>query len=299
MKRVSVGFSNRWHGSAKRLLASLGALVASVSMSAQEPVRIAGSDLLGEPFAESLKAYAHREGIAVTLDLSGSRSGIEKLNTDTAEIAFVMLAPDEALPAGKWAAEPMAYRVAIVAVPARVELSQLSLTELDGFFGASGPAGYTQWRHAGVEGPLAPLTVTTHVLAGRADELSTEIFQHIALRGKRLKPAVQRHTSVETLREKMGSEEGGLAILPVPPTAAEWTSLAIARGENDPAFSPTLENIHHGDYPLRWPVWVVYRERANAQVKALLRFVWSDEAAQALCEGSDCLPLPASVRAQK
>ncbi len=275
-------------------------LAAGVMVFAESRVRIVGSDLLGEPFAKALETQATRDGVAVVLNLSGSRVGIEKLNTGEADLAFVVLAPDEKLPEGNWTAEPMAYRAALVAAPRRIGVSQLTLTALDGFFGMSGPAGYTQWGQAGVTGQPAPLTVHTHVLAGRADELSTEIFRHVALRGTRLKPAVQRHASLASLVEKMESEEGGLAILPAPPPEqVNWRLLAVARAEGEPAFGPTLENIHLGDYPLRWPVWVVYRADAGAQVRTMVRFVWSDAAAKALSDGSDCQPLPASVRAEK
>lgn len=260
-------------------------------------LRVVGSDLLGADFAAALVTFSKQEKLSLTTTFAGSRAGLEALKAGAADVALVALAPDEKLPGAPWAAFPLAYRVAVVAAPAHIGLAQISFVQLDGFFGASGPAGYTLWRDVGVDGPAGQLSVTTHVLEGKTDGVSIDIFSHAALRVPRLKSAVMRHTEFVALKERLATEAGGLAILSdVPPAGSGLRTLLIAKAEGDPAYGPTPENIHTGDYPLRLPIYVVYRVESTGKLKALLAFLWSDTVAQSLSHGSKCVPVPNSGR---
>jgi ABC-type phosphate transport system substrate-binding protein len=262
-----------------------------------ERVKVAGSDLLGRDFEAALQAFAQREKLPVEVAFQGSRAGIDALKTGATDLAIVSLAPDEKLPADSFVASPLAYRIAVVVAPQAIPATQISFTQLDGFFGASGPAGYTSWRDLGVTGQAAPLTVATHLLATRTDSLAVDIFTHAALREPRLKSSVTRHTKLESIKEKLATEEGGLAILPMlPGPAVGLRVLSISKGEGEPAFGPTPENIHTGDYPLRLPVFVVYRKEPGPALRELLKFLWSEAAADALSRGSSCVPVPPSGR---
>jgi phosphate transport system substrate-binding protein len=72
--------------------------------------------------------------------------------------------------------------------------------------------------------------------------------------------------------------------------------LLIAKGEGDPAFGPTTENIHAGDYPLRITLYVAYRAENAEKLAALLPFFWSDEAKGALTQGASLVVVPTAAR---
>jgi phosphate transport system substrate-binding protein len=261
-------------------------------------IRVAGSDLMGPEFEAALKAFSARTSLAVTTSFTGSRVGLEDLKAGRADVALVAFAPDENVPGAPFVAQPLAYCIAVIAVPEHIPVTQISFNQLDGFFGAEGPAGFTFWRDLGVTGSTAQLAVTTHVLVGRPNEaLSVDFFAHAALRVPRLKSSVARYQDLASLKSRLAAEEGGLAVLPyAPPAGSGLRALLVAKGEGEPAFSPTLENVHSGDYPLRLPVYVVYRAESAAKLGSLLAFLWSDEAAAHLAKNPAILPVPVSGR---
>jgi phosphate transport system substrate-binding protein len=287
---------SRWGQGWRRALAVWAAFQCALTAVAAD-VRIAGSDLLGSDLEVALQSFAARGKMPVRTDFSGSRAALDALKAGAADLAIVMLAPDEKLPVEGYAADPLAYRIAVVVAPQVVGLTQVSFIQLEGVFGASGPAGFRVWRDLGVTGNRAQLTVGTHVLSTKTDAVSADIFRHQALRVARFKPSVMRHEQMTTLVEKLAAEEGGLAILPEAPTShAGLSVLLVSRAEGEPAFGPTPENIHTGDYPLRVPIWVVYRKGSLETLRPLLGFLWSDEAARILAESSYCVPVPSSGR---
>lgn len=259
-------------------------------------LKIGGSDWLGADFEAALRAFSNKENQPVSASFQGSRPGLDALRAGKVDLAIVALAPDEKIGEGELVVSTWAYRIAVVAVPRSIGLTQISFTQLDGFFGASGPAGFTHWRDVGVTGRAAQLTVGTHVLAGDTDAVSVDIFRHLALRVPRIKSSVMRHQLVETLKDKLAAEEGGLAILPEDPADAELRVLAVARADGEPAYTPSRENIHTGDYPLRTPLFLVYRHESAPALQRLLVFLWSEDAARSVMQGSHCVPVPASAR---
>ncbi|ATC63048.1 hypothetical protein CMV30_03210 [Nibricoccus aquaticus] len=262
-------------------------------------VRVVGSDLLGADFGTVLEVFSKRENLRLTTAFAGSRAGLDELKAGKADVALVAFAPDEKKPEGSFVALPLAYRIAVVVVPEHIELTQISFKALDGAFGVGGAAGFSLWRDLGAGGAAAPLTVTTHVLAGKGDELSVDLFARTALRVPKLKSSVLRYHDFATLKARLSAEEGGLAVLPyVPPVGGGLRALLVARGEGEPAFGPSAENIHTGDYPLRLPVYVVYRSESAARLRSLLTFLWSDEVAGSLAKNPALMPVPLSGRPQ-
>jgi hypothetical protein len=260
-------------------------------------LRIAGSDLLGAAFEQALSDDARRSQVPMRADFSGSRAALDALKAGGADLAIILLAPDEKLPEQGFVATPLAYRIAVIAASRDTDVTQVSFTQLEGFFGASGPAGYRLWRDLGAGGQKASLTVETHRLETATDAVSIDLFRHAVLRVPRLKPTVQRHERMASLVEKLNAEPGGLAILPeLPERGASLRVLMVSKKDGEPAFSPTPENIHSGDYPLRAAVWVVYPEKSAEDLRPVLRFLWSDEAARALETGSHCVAVPRSGR---
>ncbi len=262
-------------------------------------VRVVGSDLLGAEFGAALEVFAKRENLRLTTAFAGSRAGLEELKAGKADVALVAFAPDEKKPDESFVTLPLAYRIAVVVVPEHIEVTQISFKALDGAFGVGGAAGFSLWRDLGAGGAAAPLTVTTHVLAGNGDELSVDLFARTALRVPKLKSSVLRYDDFATLKARLSAEEGGLAILSyVPPVGGGLRALSVAKGDGDPAFGPTAENIHTGDYPLRLPVYVVYRGENAARLGSLLMYLWSDEAARSLAKNPALIPVPLSGRPQ-
>ncbi len=283
--------------SAMRLFALLAMCLVPMAGFASE-LRIVGSDLAGAEFQTTLRAFAKREGVALAMTFAGSRAGLDDLRSGRADVALTAFAPDERMPdEAVYLIKPLFYRIAVVAVPEHIDLTQISYPALDGFLGANGPAGFGIWKDVGVTGSAEKLGVSTHVLEGEGGGLSVDLFARGALRVPKLKSSVMRYDDFAELKVQVSTPEGGLAVLPyVPPAGSGLRALLVAKGEGEPAFGPTPENIHAGDYPLRLPVYVVYREESAAKLGVLLAFLWSDEVAQSLAKNRVVMPVPTSGR---
>ena len=89
---------------------------------------------------------------------------------------------------------------------------------------------------------------------------------------------------------------GGILIRAFPPRPdADWEALAIALQTSGRAYQPTEINVHRGDYPLNWPLRLVFRRADVETLYPLLRFLLSDGVAQEL-RGVGMVPLPEAVR---
>ena len=259
-------------------------------------LRIVGSDLLGAGFAKALEQHAAENGYAVEHALDGSRVGLEAVKAGTADAALVWLAPDEKMPERDLVSEPVAYRIAVVAVPTHIDVTEVTFEQLDGFFGADGRAGYSLWKDLGASGNAASLSVSTHMLEDASAGFSTELFSHLVLRTQRLKTSVIRHEKLEPLLSRLRLEEGGLAILPqLPPRSAGLRVLSVAKAKGEPAFGPSAENIHTDDYPLRWPLLLVYRGEDRERIRPWRTFLFSDVTKKLMSEEAALTPVPTSA----
>jgi ABC-type phosphate transport system substrate-binding protein len=71
-------------------------------------------------------------------------------------------------------------------------------------------------------------------------------------------------------------------------------ALALAPSLRDAAHLPTSENLHDGSYPLRLPLYVAFRREAAPRLLLFLRFLLSDEGADALATANfHALPVDA------
>lgn|GEM_PF-1997716 len=103
-------------------------------------------------------------------------------------------------------------------------------------------------------------------------------------------------TSPEEWRRHLLPSEGGLGLVAFsPPLDGGLNVLALALNQGGIAFAPTAENVHRGDYPIRWPVYLVFRRDDVKELYALLQFLLGEEAAASLGKG-DLLPVPEPVR---
>jgi hypothetical protein len=97
------------------------------------------------------------------------------------------------------------------------------------------------------------------------------------------------------LEGSLVSDAASIAILPRVPKSKEVKSLMISNEVDGPAFSPTEDNVHYGDYPIRLAFYVVYKERDEARAQKALRVLLNDDLAAAL-RGNNLVALPDTVR---
>jgi phosphate transport system substrate-binding protein len=260
--------------------------------------RIVGSDLLDGKFAVALQEVATREETRVTKKFTGSHHAWQELLAGRADLALLSFPPGQALPGEPWHCLPLAYHVVALLVAGELPLSRVSCERLAGIYGATGTAATARWADLGLRGDEAQREIIPHGLSARSG-LSRALVRHEVLGGRDLRSGLTEHATPQELMARLLIEEGSIGFVPWPQDAdRRLKPLAVARTETTPAYEPNSENVHRGDYPLRWPVWLVFRRAEAPLLFPLLRHLHGDAIAAAL-EKQGLLPLPRDVRRQQ
>jgi phosphate transport system substrate-binding protein len=266
----------------------------------QADLTVVGCDLLGPEFSIGLGAAARRDGFPVKLDLAGSRLGLDTLQAGKADLALLVFSPKETPPGAPFVARTVAYHTAVVVVPAGLPLAQISFSQLrDLFSDSEGASSYARWSDFGITTPEWAGAKILLGMSGSGGGLSYDLFRYDVLLSPGLRPTIRIDEDGAAALKRVAVPEGGLTIVPsLPAGQAGLRVVPVARGMRDVAFLPTPENVNTGDYPIRLPLYVVFRADAKPRLLPLLRYLYSNEAV-ALWQGAQLVPLPPQVRSQQ
>lgn len=291
-------FNNHTKGRrAAALILSL--LVALVAVPIRAEIWLVGSDLLGPGLTASLEDYARRTDTSLVADFAGSQPGWLQLQDGRADLGLLAFPPGQSWPVAPFVCLPLAYHVTYVLVPESLPLEQLSWVRLAGIFGEGGAGHVARWGELGPVGDWTARTIMPRV-CDSGGGLSVALFRHLVLHDGAWRPAVIHCGGMEALRNDLvQAGGGGIELAPVlPPIGSGLKALAIARTEQESAAAPTPENVHRGDYALRWPVCLVFRRTDVARLFPLLRHLLGEEVAHK-CSQAGLMALPGSVREQQ
>lgn len=259
--------------------------------------RMVGTDLLGVEFSKALYEFTGRHRLEVALAFDGSRPGLDELKAGRADLALLVLPAGEESAVPVFQSIPVAYHRVVVIVPVACPMAHVTFDQLAGIFGVS-PGRVERWRELGIGGEWADSLITA--LAPEVGVgIAVEYFRHLVLAGREFKPNVIRYTDAAGLAARFSGEMRGVALAAVMPAAVpELKVLPVAVRARGPAFLPTPENLHSGDYVLGLPLRLVVRREALPALLPLVRFLGGDEGAPHF-ERAGVVPLPALRRTQQ
>jgi len=260
-------------------------------------VRIVGSDLLGKDFTDAVATYSKRNELGLKLSLEGSRSGIEQLQSGLADLGLLVFSPGEKRPEAPFVMLPVAYHTVAVVVPSTLSLTQITFAQLNMIYGDDAQSNLKRWRDLGVTGEWANANILPNIPGG-AGGITYDLFRYTVLKAPTLKPTVGVQASLAATLTRIRGDEGGIAVLPLmPENQPRLKTLLVAKGAQDVAFGPTSENLHSGDYPIRLPVYLVFRKDAAKRLQPVLKYFLSEDAVR-LWEGAQLVPVPIQARNQ-
>lgn len=282
----------------KRLLTLLGIAVSAALVPLQSaPIRVTGSDLMAEAVGGELKRFATQNELDVSVDMRGSRLGLEALNKGAADFALLVFAEGDPRPGEEFHDAVVGYLTAVFAIPREVPLTQLHYAQIAGIFGASELTNIKRWSELGVTGSWGVRGITP-VATTRQVGLGIDLVRFGVLQTPDFKSTVVMFDETARAVSRISGEEGGIAILNAPPAeGSALKALLVAKNERDVAYGPTSENLHTGDYPLRLPVHLVLRKSEARRLNFVLRHLLADETAPVLLK-SGVVPLPVQARNQ-
>ena len=259
-----------------------------------EEIRIAVSDLLADYIREPLQVYGTENGITLVVDSIGSLPALDRLRSDEIDLAIVAVPEGDELPRDEFNIYPFAYDVAVLVVNDSNPIDEISIAQLGGIFGSKEELNLNNWGELGLSGWGSR---SIKALAGTNDNsIALELFKHSILKAGGMKPSVSivKDTEIEDL---IGFDAASIAILSRMPNNSGIKVLMISSDSDTyaPAFGPTDENIHYGDYPIRLSFYIMYNPRDGVKLRSTIRELLSDEVASSL-RANDFIALPNTVR---
>jgi ABC-type phosphate transport system substrate-binding protein len=264
---------------------------AALSLNAEE-IRISASDLLADYISAPLNAYGEEHGTTFVIDSIGSLPAIDRLRSDEIDMAIIAVPEGDSVSRDEFLVYPFAYDVAVVVVNETNPIDEITMSHLGGIFGANEEFNFNTWGDLGLSGWGSR---TIKPLAGQSEaSISLELFRYSVLKGGVMKPGVAMLKDLE-VEDFLLLDAASIAILPRLPTSSKVKTLMVSSTYDSPAFGPSEDNVHYGDYPIRLPFYIAYKARNDAKMENVLRVLFSDETAEALRE-NNLFALPDTIR---
>lgn len=252
------------------------------------------SDLLAEFIAPSLAVFAEENDLDFKIEALGSLPALDRLRSDEVDLAIIAVPEDEKVPREDFSIYPFAYDAAVVVVNASNPIDEISIPRLGGIFGGNEELNFNTWGELGLSGWGSR---NIRPLAGPAKQsVSLELFRYSVISGGSMKSSVSvmRDTEIE---EALAGNIASIGILSSLPKNKKLKVLMISEGGDSPAYGPSPENIHLGDYPMRLAFYLAFNPRDEEKIKPILRALLGDDVAKVL-NGNNLFALPDTVRSQ-
>lgn len=259
--------------------------------------RVHGSDLLGNVLDSSLQRFAEDSDSTVSIRFGGSIPAMSNLRRHQSDVAIIALPEGRAKDEEQFTYLPIGFKVAVVLVNVDNPISEVSIPDLEGIFGRASGVSISRWGDLGLTGAWGPRGIQAQVFEA-PDSLAQAIFQHEVLNGGVLRATVGRIIGRDRLRSVVANDVSALILAGTPEAGRGARILPVARGRSGDdafAFGPSTENVYHGDYPLRLPFYVVFETSRQAELRPLLRYLFSNDVAETLGK-NDFVPVPENFR---
>ncbi|MEC8404590.1 MAG: substrate-binding domain-containing protein [Verrucomicrobiota bacterium] len=257
-------------------------------------VRIAVSDLIAGTLTDTLMLHAEENNLQYKIDSIGSLPALDKLNAGEVDMALIAIPSSSIKLSSNYQLYPLAYSTSIVAVNVNNPLDEISINRLSGTFGSHEELSLSTWSEIGLSGwgnrGIKPIV-------GQLDgSISLELFKHIAFEGSKLRSTVNLLKNNAAL-SIISNDVAAIAILPMNPEDKYIKVLSVAKDQDSPAFEPSDDNIHFGDYPFRLSFYIVLLKSEVPNLAYIVEALLSDSVAEVL-SASHFVPIPYNVRQQ-
>ena len=262
-----------------------------VSLEAEE-IRIAVSDLLADTIEGPLEAFGEGNDLTFTIDSIGSLPALDRLRSDEIDLAIIAVPDGDEVPRQEFSVYPFVYDVVVIAVNESNPIDEISLPYLGGVFGSNEEYNFNTWGDMNLSGwgnrNIKPLAGT------REGGIGLELFRYRVFKGGVMKPNVSmvRDSEIEDL---LRSDAASIGILSNLSEKSQVKVLMVSKEEGAPAFGPSEDNVHYGDYPISLAFYIVYNERDKLKLRPVVRELLNDDVAASLRQ-NDLVPLPDTVR---
>ena len=251
---------------------------------AQTPIKIAGSDIVGEKISKEFLEQANLVGAKCVLDMKGSRDGLRDVKNGNADIAIVAI-PDAKNFPENLSVVPFAHQIATIVVNSQNPIEELSISQLRQIFGAMGEQT-DKWSNLGLKNTISLRNIYA-LSTGFKDNIAVELFKYKCLDGGKMSDSVDFKENSAQVLEIIKTTSNAIAIVNVAPESPNVKTLAISQDSSKTQpFKPTAENVQNGDYPLSLHFYLVYDKKNIKNLRPLLQILLSDNIAKSISDGN-------------
>ncbi len=255
---------------------------------------MAVSDLMADSLEASIADLAEQNSLKISFSKQGSLPALERLTSDELDIAVIVLPEGHAMPDSRYTVYPLAYDVAVLAVNEDNPIGEVSLPQLEGIFGSDGREDYQSWEGLGLSGWTGRSIKT--FAAEIENSISNELFKFTVLNSGGFKRSVSL-VDVASAERAISSDVTCIGLLSRKLDSRRIKTLMVSTGNDTPAYGPSPDNVHYGDYPLRLPFYVVFETSNRNRIKPILAYLLS-EGCSKLLQSKNFYALPDTVRSQ-
>lgn len=267
-----------------KLLGIICLFSASSQIFAQDTVKLMGSDLVGEKISAVLAEKLKKQGLNVSVDLSGSKAATDALKKNEADIAILALVRENDM-LENYQYVPYTHQIAVVLANTANAMEEISLPQLREFFGGFSEA--LSKEEASSTKTIQPM------LTSLKESLAVELFKYKCLNGENPSPKVEIKESTLKLAELIKNSVNAIGIGSFDPKAQNVKALAISDRRSDGSvfsFKPTVENVQNKDYPLTLSFYLVFKTNRTQTLKPVINLLFDDEIMELLNKGGFVCP---------
>ncbi|MGF1484669.1 MAG: PstS family phosphate ABC transporter substrate-binding protein [Opitutales bacterium] len=280
-----------------RLSFFLGTCLSLLSPSVSaESFRLAGSDLVAPALESVLQTLADQRSMALSVDLGGTIPGRTALSNGDADVAIIAVPDNQELSSEGLRRVPLAFQISVVVVQGGNSLPGISAEELAGIFSDSAERSIRNWADLDESASFGDDKINPLAVSSEDTFLALELFKYSVMPKGSLLNNVTLFEAQKDAESRLLKDSSAIAVLPAPPESRLLRVLPISKGrtsdgQTNPAFGPSAENVYHGDYALRLPLYIVFDQGRASEVEPLVRMLLTEEVSKALeAEGFVTVP---------
>jgi ABC-type phosphate transport system substrate-binding protein len=264
------------------------------TLKGSEQIRMSASDLLADAVESRITAYSEAKELDLKFESLGSLPARQKLLDDEIDLAILAIPDDQNPFDASFSKHPIAYDVSIIAVNQDNPYGEITLESLSAIFGSSESKDFKFWSDLGLRGWGSRNIKAIASASGKS--ICIELFKYTALQQSSFKSTVDT-IDLSEAQKILSNDVTSIGLLSRVLEDKDIKTLMVSMEEGRPAYGPSEDNVHYGDYPLRLPFYVVYKNANASKVKPILSLLFGKEFSEMLKE-SYYFALPDTVRSQ-
>ncbi|MGC6424904.1 MAG: PstS family phosphate ABC transporter substrate-binding protein [Lentimonas sp.] len=265
--------------------------LATCSVFAEE-IRISASDLLADYIRAPLESFEEINAISLDIQSIGSLPALDNLRSDDVDLAIIAVPDVDSELREEFTLFPFAYGIAVIAVNVNNPIDEITLAHLGGIYGDNEEFNLNTWGDLGLSGwgsrRIKPLTGPSET------SISLELFKHSVFEASSTKPSVAMVKDTE-VEEIIAGDPASIAVMSGIPKNKTVKAIMVSETADSPAFGPSEDNVHYGDYPIRLAFYIAFNQRDAEKLKPVLRLLLGDEVAAGLRK-NELFALPDTIR---